>query len=318
MTLGSNELLDLYQKMLEIRFLDEKINDLIRQNLMKGFSHQYVGQEAVAVGVCAALRPDDLIASNHRGHGHCLAKGGDMRLIMAELLGRSTGYCRGRGGSMHIADLGIGDLGANGIVGAGLPIAVGSALAAKLKKTGQVTVCFFGDGASNQGTFHESLNMASAWKLPVIFACENNLYGMGTAFSRVSAIQDVAVRAAGYNIPGQVLDGNDLLAVYEAAQKAVERARAGEGPTLLEFKTYRWKGHSVNDTEPYRSKEEVQDWMKRCPVVRLAGKLAEMGVSEGELEARENAAKTSLEVALHFALESPDPDPAETFEGVYA
>jgi len=244
LTLPKTKLIEIYRKMLEIRHFEEKVFDLYGQNLVLGTIHLYAGQEAVAVGVCANLRKDDYVTSTHRGHGHCIAKGARLDKTMAEILGKKTGYCKGKGGSMHIADFSIGMLGATAVVGAGIPIAAGAGLSIKLRGTDQVVACFFGDGASNQGTFHEGINIASVWKLPVIFVCENNLYAMGTRQSIVMAIENIADRAVAYGIPGVVVDGNNVLAVHEATQKAVERARKGEGPTLIECKTYRLKGHS--------------------------------------------------------------------------
>jgi TPP-dependent pyruvate/acetoin dehydrogenase alpha subunit len=236
-SLAKEKLMEMHRKMLEIRFFEEKVFELYGQNLVPGTIHLYAGEEAVAVGVCAALKREDYITSTHRGHGHCIAKGADLKRTMAEILGRKTGYCKGKGGSMHIADFSVGMLGATAVVGAGLPIAVGAGLSIKLRKTDQVTACFFGEGASNQGTFHESINMASTWKLPVIFVCENNLYAMGTRQSLVMNIENVADRAVSYGIPSECVDGNNVAVVYEAARKAVERARRGEGPTLIECKT---------------------------------------------------------------------------------
>jgi pyruvate dehydrogenase E1 component alpha subunit len=306
------------QKMLEIRFFEEKVFDLYGQNLVPGTIHLYVGEEAVAVGVCSNLRKDDYITSTHRGHGHCIAKGADSKRIMAEILGKKTGYCKGKGGSMHIADFSVGMLGATAVVGAGLPIAVGAGLTARLKKTDQVTACFFGEGASNQGTFHESLNLASAWDLPVIFVCENNLYAMGTRQSRIMKITNIADRACAYGMPGCVVDGNDVLAVYEAAYAAVERARSGKGPTLIECKTYRHKGHSRVDPAKYRSKEEVQGWLDRDPIKRLKQKLLNDHIlNNEEINLIEREASARVEASAKFALESAYPSPEEALEDVY-
>lgn len=305
--------------MLEIRLFEEKVFELYGQNLVPGTIHLYAGEEAVAAGVCSALRMDDYIISTHRGHGHCIAKGADLNRTMAEILGKETGYCKGKGGSMHIADFSIGMLGATAVVGAGLPIAVGAGLSAKLRKTDQVTVCFFGEGASNQGTFHESLNMASTWKLPVIFVCENNLYAMGTRQSRVMNIENVADRAAAYGIQGVATDGNDVLAVYKATSEAVEEARRGEGPTLIECKTYRHKGHSRVDPAKYRPKEEVQDWLRRDPIKNLKEYLArEYSLTDDELQSIEKEVATRIDEAVKFALESPYPKPEEALEDVYS
>jgi len=309
----------MYRKMLEIRLFEEKVFELYGQNLVPGTIHLYAGEEAVAVGVCNALSKDDYITSTHRGHGHCIAKGADLKRTMAEILGKETGYCKGKGGSMHIADFSIGMLGATAVVGAGLPIAVGAALSAKLRKTDQVVACFFGEGASNQGTFHESINMASAWKLPVIFVCENNLYAMGTRQSRIMNIENISDRAPSYGIPGVSVDGNDVLAVYEAAQVATERARRGEGPTLIECKTYRHKGHSRVDPAKYRPREEVEEWLRKDPIKRLRDKLIQTDISmEAELQEIEKGVSNEIEDAVKFAVESPYPTPEEALEDVYA
>lgn len=309
----------MYKRMLEIRFFEEKVFDLYAQNLVPGTIHLYLGEEAVAVGVCSLLKKDDYITSTHRGHGHCIAKGAELKRTMAEILGKKTGYCKGKGGSMHIADFKIGMLGATAVVGAGLPIAVGAGLSAKLRKTDQVVACFFGEGASNQGTFHESINMASIWKLPVIFVCENNLYAMGTRQSRVMAIENVADRAVAYGIPGVVVDGNDVLAVYEATEKAVERARKGEGPTLIECKTYRHKGHSRVDPAKYRPKEEVEEWLAKDPIKRFKEKLLQTNtLTESEIQQIEKEVSDEIEEAVKFAMGSPYPAPEEALEDVYA
>jgi pyruvate dehydrogenase E1 component alpha subunit len=317
--LPKESLVKMYRKMLEIRFFEEKVFGLYGQNLVPGTIHLYAGEEAVAVGVCSALSKDDYITSTHRGHGHCIAKGADLKRTMAEILGKKTGYCKGKGGSMHIADFSIGMLGATAVVGAGLPIAVGAGLSARLRKTGQVVACFFGEGASNQGTFHESINMASAWKLPVIFVCENNLYAMGTRQSRIMNIENIADRAVSYGIPGVSVDGNDVLAVYEAACVAVERARRGEGPTLIECKTYRQKGHSRVDPAKYRPREEVEGWLQRDPIKRLRHKLIQTVIStEAELQEIEKEVSSEIEDAVKFAVESTFPAPEEALEDVYA
>ena len=305
--------------MLEIRFFEEKVFELYAQNLVPGTIHLYAGEEAVAVGVCGNLRKDDYITSTHRGHGHCIAKGGELKRVMAEILGKKTGYCKGKGGSMHIADFSKGMLGATAVVGAGIPIAVGAGLSIKLRDTDQVAACFFGEGASNQGTFHESINMAAIWKIPVIFVCENNLYAMGTRQSRAMAIENVADRAIAYGIPGEAVDGNDVLAVYEAARKAVERARKGEGPTLIECKTYRHKGHSRIDPAKYRPKEEVEEWLAKDPIKRFKEKLLQTNtLVEAEIQQIEKEVSAEIEEAVKFAMESPYPTPEEALEDVYA
>jgi pyruvate dehydrogenase E1 component alpha subunit len=316
--LSKEKLVEMYRKMLSIRFFEEKVFELYAQNLVPGTIHLYLGEEAVAVGACSTLRKDDYITSTHRGHGHCIAKGADLKRTMAEILGKRTGYCKGKGGSMHIADFSIGMLGATAVVGAGIPIAVGAGLSVKLRKTDQVVVCFFGEGASNQGTFHEGINMASTWKLPVIFVCENNLYAMGTHQSRVMAIENVADRAIAYGIPGVAVDGNDVLAVYEATQTAVERSRKGEGPTLIECKTYRHKGHSRVDPAKYRPKKEVEEWLAKDPIKRFKEKLLQKNiVTEAEIQQISNEVLAEIESTVKFAMESPYPTPEEALEDVY-
>ena len=313
------KLIEMYNRMLQIRYFEEKVFELYGQNLVPGTIHLYAGEEAVAVGVCSNLRRDDYIISTHRGHGHCIAKGADLGRTMAEILGKETGYCKGKGGSMHIADFNIGMLGATAVVGAGLPIASGAGLSIKLRGTDQAAACFFGDGASNQGTFHESLNMAAVWRLPVIFVCENNLYAMGTRQSIVMTIENVSDRASAYGIPGVTVDGNDVLAVYEAASHAVNRARKGEGPTLIECKTYRQKGHSRFDPAAYRPKAEVEEWLKKDPISRFRKRLIEEGtLTEQEAERLSQETKKAVEVAVKFAMESPFPKPEEALEDVYA
>ncbi|HVP16870.1 MAG TPA: pyruvate dehydrogenase (acetyl-transferring) E1 component subunit alpha [candidate division Zixibacteria bacterium] len=316
---SKEKLAEMYRKMLEIRRFEEKVFELYGQNLVPGTIHLYAGEEAVAVGVCSSLRKDDYITSTHRGHGHCIAKGAELKRTMAEILGKKTGYCKGKGGSMHIADFTVGMLGATAVVGAGLPIAVGAGLSAKLRKTDQVVACFFGEGASNQGTFHESLNLASAWSLPVIFVCENNLYAMGTRQSRIMNIQNIADRAVAYGILGVTVDGNDVLAVFEASQKAVDRARGGGGPTLIECKTYRHKGHSRADPAKYRPKEEVEQWLAKDPLRRFKEALLQNpSLSTFELQEIENKVSADIEEAVKFALQSPYPAPEEALEDVYA
>lgn len=319
LNLAEEKLVEMYRKMLEIRFFEEKVFELYAQNLIPGTIHLYAGEEAVAVGVCSNLREVDYVTSTHRGHGHCIAKGADLKRTMAEILGKSAGYCKGKGGSMHIADFTIGMLGATAVVGAGLPIAVGAGLSITLRKTDQVVACFFGEGASNQGTFHESMNMASVWKLPVIFVCENNLYAMGTRQSRVMNIENIADRAMAYGIPGVVIDGNDVLTVYEATQKAVERARKGEGPSLLECKTYRLRGHSRVDPARYRPKAEVEEWLSKDPIKRFEERLMQTKVlTEAEIQQIERGVSAKIEEAVKFAMESPYPVPGEALDDVYA
>ncbi|MBU6998598.1 MAG: pyruvate dehydrogenase (acetyl-transferring) E1 component subunit alpha [Theionarchaea archaeon] len=309
--------IEMYKKMLEIRKFEEKVYDLFTQNLIPGTMHLYMGEEAVAVGVCAALTPNDFITSTHRGHGHCIAKGASLKKMMAEIFGKKTGYCKGKGGSMHITDKNIGMLGANAVVGGAIPIAVGAGLSCKLKYPERVTVCFFGDGASNQGTFHEGINMASVWDLPVIFVCENNLYAMGTRQSLVMNIEDISERAAGYGIPGATVDGNDVMAVYQEAQRAVTRARNGDGPTLIECKTYRHKGHSRFDPAKYRPQEEVAEWMARDPIESFRYKLLDKGIPEEFLHKIESTVETEIEEAVEFAEESPLPEPEDALKDVW-
>jgi pyruvate dehydrogenase E1 component alpha subunit len=317
--LTAEKLAEMYRRMLQIRCFEEKVFELYGQNLVPGTIHLYAGEEAVAVGVCSNLRKDDYITSTHRGHGHCIAKGAELKRTMAEILGKKTGYCKGKGGSMHIADFNVGMLGATAVVGAGLPIAVGAGLSAKLRKTDQVVACFFGEGASNQGTFHESVNMASAWKLPVIFVCENNLYAMGTRQSRIMNIENVADRAVAYGIPGVSVDGNDVSAVYEASKTAVDRARDGRGPTLIECKTYRHKGHSRVDPAKYRPKQEVEEWLIKDPIKRFKEMLMQTNTLKAiEIQKIERDVLAEIEEAVKFALESPFPAPEEALEDVYA
>jgi len=317
--LSKEKLLWMYQKMVEIRKFDLKVDELFKKNMIWGTCHLYVGEEATAVGACAALKSDDYITSTHRGHGHCIAKGADIKRMMAELLGKETGYCKGRGGSMHIVDVSTGNLGANGIVGAGIPIATGAALASKRRNDGKVTVCFFGDGAVNVGPFHESLNMASIWKLPVVYVCENNQYAMSTSVQKATAVRDIAVRGQSYDMPGVVVDGNDVIAVFETVSEAVNRARRGEGPTLVESKTYRFFGHSKSDPRVYRSREEEQMWMAKDPIPRFANLLKEKEIAtEEELKSIDELVDKEMEEALEFALNSPLPKLEEIAKYVYA
>ncbi|MBO8162690.1 MAG: thiamine pyrophosphate-dependent dehydrogenase E1 component subunit alpha [Brevibacillus sp.] len=309
----------LYQMWL-IRYFDEKVDEFFAKGMIHGTTHLCVGQEASAAGACAVLEERDKITSTHRGHGHCIAKGADVNRMMAELFGRATGYCKGKGGSMHIADVDKGNLGANGIVGGGIPIAVGAALTSKLKRLGYVTLSFFGDGASNEGSFHESLNMASIWKLPVVFICENNQYGMSGPIKEMINIEHIADRAGSYGIPGVVVDGNDIFAVMNVVAEAVDRARRGEGPTLIEAKTYRWKGHSKSDAKKYRTREEEMEWRtKRDPIARMKSVLiAEQLLTEQQADEIEQRAKQAIEDAVKFAEESPMPSLDTLEEDVYA
>ncbi|MFQ5827023.1 MAG: thiamine pyrophosphate-dependent dehydrogenase E1 component subunit alpha [Dehalococcoidia bacterium] len=320
MPLEKEQLIHMYRQMLTIRRFEERASQEYRGGAIPGIVHSYIGQEAMAVGVCASLRLDDRIVSTHRGHGHCIAKGADLGRMMAEIYGRKTGYCKGKGGSMHIADFSIGMLGANGIVGAGLPIAVGAALAAQLEGGDRVAVSFFGDGACHEGEFHEALNLASIWKLPAIFVCENNLYGVNTPAHYAIPVEDIAERAAAYAMPGIVVDGNDVVAVCEAAQKAVARARAGGGPSLLEGKTYRWRSHFESDAMPdLRPPEEIEAWKKKCPIAHLKRRLLEAGLlTRQDMEEIDAQVLSQIEDAVSFALESPLPDPQDALEGVFS
>lgn len=307
----------IYETMNRIRSFEQKAVTLFEENKLRGSVHLYIGQEAVAAAVGSHLTPEDYITSTHRGHGHCIAKGARLDLAMAELMGRATGYCKGRSGSMHIADFSQGNLGANAIVGGGIPIAVGAALSAKMQKQDRVAVSFFGDGASNEGIFHEALNMASLWKLPIIFVCENNGYGISVPAWQSTSVEDISVRAVGYNMPGVTVDGNDVEAVDEAFQKALERAKAGGGPTLLECKTYRWLGHWTGDPQVYRTREEVESWKAKCPIKRYRAALLTQGFAEQELDDIEEAARREADEAAEFALNSPEPDPAHVLDDVF-
>jgi pyruvate dehydrogenase E1 component alpha subunit len=314
--------LAMYEQMLTIRRFEETAIALFERGRIRGNVHPCIGQEAVSVGVCATLRQDDYMTSTHRGHGNCLAKGADPNLMAAELLGKATGYCKGKGGSMHIADFEGGNLGANGIVGGGLPIAVGAGISIQNRGTDQVAVCFFGDGASNQGTFHESLNFAALWKLPVLFVCENNLYALSTPLKEAMALPRISDRAAAYGIPGLHVDGNDVLAVYAHAQEAVGRARRGDGPTLLDCATYRFFGHFTGDAGrgvTYRSKEEIEEWLERCPIKKLCRYLTDSGTMN-DATAREIAARAEavVEAAVAFAESSPWPAPEDALQDVFA
>lgn len=313
------QLLDALAKMMLIRAFEETAEQLYFQGLIHGTMHLSIGQEASATGSIMALHADDYILSTHRGHGHCIAKGAQAAGMMAEFMGKETGYCRGRGGSMHIADVETGNLGANGIVGGGIPMAAGVGLSIKMQKLDKVLIVFFGDGAANEGAFHESLNLASIWDLPVIYLCENNQYGMSMSVKRSMKIADISQRAVAYDIPGVTVDGNDLIAVYEATRDAVKRARAGDGPTLIEAKTYRWKGHSKSDKQRYRTKAEVAEWQARDPIRRLITRMQAQGWLDDEQFAQlEAITEQTIADAIEFAKQSPDPDPRAILEGVYA
>ena len=319
MNIAKEAMMDMYLRMVRIREFENKAQSLFAEGKIPGFVHLYLGEEAVATGVCECLRDDDYITSTHRGHGHIIAKGGDLKYMMAELFGKETGYCKGKGGSMHIADRDKGILGANGIVGAGHCISTGAGLSIKLRKTDQVCVCFFGDGSTNQGTFHESLNLASIWKLPIVFVCENNHYGISMSQARHQAIKDVADRAAAYNMPGISVDGNDPLAVYEAAFEAVARARAGKGPTLIECKTYRQHGHFEGDPATYKPKEEQAAWIAKDPLPRFARFLIDNDVmSAEEVEAVDKKVAKEIEDAIGFAEAQPIPSLESSVVDVYS
>jgi pyruvate dehydrogenase E1 component alpha subunit len=310
--------LDYYRLMLRIRRCEEQIGWLFSRGLTMGTAHLSIGQEASAVGVLAAAEPSDQVVSTHRGHGHLLAKGASPVGLLAEICGRATGYCRGKGGSQHIAIRELGFLGTNGITGGGIPVATGAALTAKTLRTGQVVLSFFGDGAANQGTFHESLNMASVWKLPIVYICENNGYAMYTPQHAVTSVPDIAVRAAGYGMPGEIVDGMDLLATYDAAKVAIERARAGEGPSLLEVKTYRYCGHSKSDTgSKYRDRDEIAAWQARDPLVTWRSYLLERGVAAARIEEVEVEIAEEIAQATEAALNSPYAED-EALIGAYA
>ena len=311
---------EMLRQMLTIRRFEERASADYHAGKIYGVVHCYIGQEAVAVGVCAALNGDDRIISTHRGHGHCIAKGADLNRMMAELYGRQTGYCKGKGGSMHIADFGIGMLGANGIVAGGIAIVTGAGLAAQMEGNCGVAVSFFGDGASNAGPFHECLNIAATWKLPMVYVCENNLYAAQTTAASTQALNDVAARAAAYGIPGVIVDGNDIFAIYQATNRAVERARAGGGPTLIECKTYRWRAHTERKTQPDpRDKSEIEAWKQTDPIVRLERQLRDQGhLSDTERESMERDVMGALEAAVAFAEASPFPLPEQATEDVFS
>jgi acetoin:2,6-dichlorophenolindophenol oxidoreductase subunit alpha len=312
-------LLHLYEQMLLLRRFDEKVGELFRRARLPGFVHLYIGEEAIAVGVCDVLRIDDYVTSTHRGHGHFLAKGGDLAACMAELYGKETGCCRGKGGSLHVADASVGMLGANGIVAAALPIAVGAAYgAARLRQTDQVVAAFFGDGATNEGAFHEACNMASAWKLPVVFVCENNFYGVGTRLAAISPSEDLAGRGAAYGMPAVSIDGNDILAVRSAAAEAVRRARAEEGPTFIECRTWRHSAHSEGEQPRYWDESERAEWLGRDPIPRFARHLVDGGyATEDDLELLANSCGQRVEEAVALAEDAPFPPALDALADVF-
>ncbi|MCL0054544.1 MAG: hypothetical protein BZY82_11630 [SAR202 cluster bacterium Io17-Chloro-G3] len=311
------------KRMMLIRRFDETVKDLVQSAELVGMAHCYIGEEAVAVGACTALRDEDYITGNHRSHGHPISKGGDVRRAMAELLGKATGYCKGKGGSMHLADFEIGILGESGIVASALPVAVGAALGSKMQNNDRVVISFFGDGASNQGACHEAMNMASIWKLPVIFLCENNQYAVTTSFRDTVAVENVSDRAVAYNMPGVLVDGQDVMAMHEATVVAIQRARAGEGPSLIEAQTYRYEDHSEGLNrilrEPYRTDEEVEQWKERDPISLHSTWLKEQGVAtEEEIDSVWSEVSQAIDDALEFARNSPYPDADDLFTDMYA
>ena len=312
-------LLNAYRKMATIRAYETKVEEIFLAGELPGFTHLYIGEEACGVGVCENLNSDDYIESTHRGHGHCLAKGADVKKMMAELYGKETGYCHGKGGSMHIADFSIGMLGANGVVGAGYNLAMGAALAAKLQGTEQIAVAFFGDGASNRGTFHEYCNMASVWKLPILYVCEMNQWASTTPYRTTTSVEDIAVRAVAYDMPGKTVNGNDFFEVYEAAKEAVEYVRSGKGPYLLELKTYRIKGHFVGDPEKYRTKEEVQEHFQNDdPLVNFRKTVIEKKLlTDAELDEIDEAARQLVLESVEEAIAASYPDESELMKNYY-
>ena len=306
---------ELLAKMVLTRTFEENAEEMFSLGKVHGTMHLSIGQEAIAAGAGPALRKDDYLLNTHRGHGHFLMWGGDLNRMMAEFLGKEDGYCRGRGGSMHIADVESNNLGAQGIVAGNLPISVGVGLSIKMRKTDQVVLTLFGDGAANEGAFHESLNMAAIWNLPIIYLCENNQYAMSMAFEKAFKVEQISDRASAYGMPGETIDGNDVIAVYKAVQQAANRARKSDGPTLIEAVTYRWRGHSKSDRQLYRTREEVKSWMKKDPIPRFAKLL---NVSDDEFKKIEAQAKEEIRKAVEFAEASPEPDVATILEGIYA
>ncbi|MBF4694324.1 thiamine pyrophosphate-dependent dehydrogenase E1 component subunit alpha [Fusibacter ferrireducens] len=319
MKLEKKELSIMYQRMNEARAFEEKVSYFFARGMVHGTTHLSVGEEGSAVGACMALNDDDLITSTHRGHSQVIGKGIDLNKMMAELLGKYNGYCKGKGGSMHIADVEAGNLGANGVVGGGHGIAVGAAMTQQYQKTGKVVLCFFGDGAANEGSFHEALNLASVWKLPVVFFCENNLYGMSTSIEKHMNITDIADRASSYGIPGYIVDGNDVLEVHKTVSEAVEHCRKGNGPVLVESKTYRWLGHSKSDANVYRTKAEIEAWKEKCPIKRFEDKMIKDKIfTKAQLDKIKKKAYEEIELAVKFAEESPNPPIESLLDDVYA
>jgi pyruvate dehydrogenase E1 component alpha subunit len=323
-SLPGDLLLDLYNMMLKIRLFEEAVAEKYREGKIStpGLLHLYIGEEAVAVGACKNLRNDDYVTSTHRGHGHCIAKGGDINQMMSEIYGKKTGYCKGKGGSMHIAAPEIGIIGCSGIAGAGIPIATGVGLSIQYRKSDQVCVCFFGDGASNTGAFHEGINLAAVWNLPVIFVCENNQYAISVSTEKSLEIKDIADRAAAYGIPGTVVDGMDVTKVYTAVKKTVAKAREGKGPSLIECKTYRFLGHYLGDpklgADYYRSEDEIKKWKRKDPLQKLKGELLEKGiVAEKGIKKITDAIQKEIAEAVNFAERSPFPSSREALEDIY-
>ncbi len=317
--LSKDKKIDMLKQMYQIRYFEEQTEQFIIRGMIHGTCHLYVGEEATAVGAISAIKQDDYITSTHRGHGHCISKGADLNLMMAELLGKETGYCKGRGGSMHIADVETGNLGANGIVGGGIGIATGASLTCKMKYGNKkMTICFFGDGAANQGIFHESVNMASIWDLPIIYLCENNIYGMSTPTSDAFNIDGISERKCAYGIDGLTIDGNDVVEMFNTVSHFAKRCREGKGPVLIEAVTYRWKGHSKSDAQVYRSKEEVKSWMEKDPIKRYRKLLIEKGIiKEEDVKEIEQEVKREIEESIKFAKDSPFPDPSRVEDDVY-
>ena len=309
----------MYRKMVEIRKFEEHVWDVYTRGLMPGLAHLYIGEEGVAVGACAPLREDDYITSTHRGHGHCIAKGGKLDRMMAEIMGKEAGYCRGKGGSMHIADMSVGILGANGIVGGGFGIATGAAFSAKMRRTDQVVVCFFGDGAANQGIMLETVNMAAIWDLPIIYLCENNQYGEHTPFQKVTGTERIVDRAVGLGLEGVAADGSDVLQVYEVVAAAAEKARQGKGPTLIEVETYRYRGHHVGDAATYRTDEELKWWMENKDPIKLLGDYMRRRkvATQKKLDTLQEQIEQEILEAIEFAKEAPLPPPEQAYEDLY-
>ena len=311
--------LEMLYKMMLIRAFEKQAEKLFMKNFVHGTMHLSIGEEAVPVGSILAAKKTDYITSTHRGHGDMIAKGGDIKKMFAEFLGKETGYCHGLGGSMHIADFSLGNLGANGVVGASIPIATGAALALKMKKRKDIVLTFFGDGAANEGTFYESLNMAAIWKLPEVFICKNNMYAMSSSVSKFVPTQNISDRAAAFGIPGITVDGMDVIAIYEVVKEATKRAREGKGPTLIEAKTYRYRGHSKSDRNLYRTKEEIEEWKKKDPITKFMKRLKEFGeINDEEIEKIKKDITKKIEDGINFALNSPEPSADTLLKYVYA